>query len=125
VRGDGATRAAVERLWEVCQVPDYRKISPAGHAELVVTLYGFLMREGTIPTDWFSRQVAQATAPTATSTRSRTASRISDLDLRGQPSRLAADPEHWQAVTRGVEDKLSDALHERLPSASSTAAPAC
>ena len=25
-----------------------------------------------------------------------------------------ADPEHWQGVTRGVEDRLSDALHERL-----------
>ena len=25
-----------------------------------------------------------------------------------------ADPEHWQGVTRAVEDKLSDALHERL-----------
>src|SRR3712207_3288496 len=24
------------------------------------------------------------------------------------------DPEHWQGVTRQVEDKLSDALHERL-----------
>src|SRR5262249_13668972 len=24
------------------------------------------------------------------------------------------DPEHWQGVTRAVEDKLSDALHERL-----------
>ena len=24
------------------------------------------------------------------------------------------DPEHWQGVTRGIEDKLSDALHERL-----------
>ena len=32
----GARRArAVERLWEVCQVPDYRKIAPATHAELV------------------------------------------------------------------------------------------
>src|SRR6202161_3343817 len=29
--------ARVERLWEVCQVPDYRKIAPAHHAELVVT----------------------------------------------------------------------------------------
>src|SRR5262249_13863039 len=25
-----------------------------------------------------------------------------------------ADPEHWQGVTRSIEDKLSDALHERL-----------
>src|SRR5262249_16433210 len=50
----------IERLWEVCQIPDYRKIAPATHAELATTLYGFLMREGRIPTDWFSRQVAQA-----------------------------------------------------------------
>ena len=32
-----ASRAAVERLWEVCQVPDYRKVSPAGHADLVAS----------------------------------------------------------------------------------------
>src|SRR2546427_3211371 len=54
------TRQAVERLWDVCQVPDYRKISPATHAELATTLYGFLMREGAIPTDWFGRQVEEA-----------------------------------------------------------------
>src|SRR5690606_5595313 len=30
--------SAVERLWDTCQIPDYRKISPAAHAELVTTL---------------------------------------------------------------------------------------
>src|SRR5579862_5022531 len=45
--------ADVERLWEVCQVPDYRKIAPANHAELVVALYGYLQREGKIAIDWF------------------------------------------------------------------------
>src|SRR6202453_2938364 len=50
----------VERLWEVCQIPDYRKIAPATHAELVVSLYGFLRREGKIPTDWFAKQVSLA-----------------------------------------------------------------
>ena len=115
VRAMAASRAAVERLWDACQVPDYRKIAPATHAELVVTLYGFLMREGKIPDDWFERQVAQA-------------DRI-DGDIDTLTARIAhirtwtfaanrpdwlADPEHWQGVTRGVEDKLSDALHERL-----------
>src|SRR5438105_6163789 len=52
-------KAAVERLWEVCQIPDYRKIAPAAHAELVTTLFGFLMREGRIPDDWYGAQVAQ------------------------------------------------------------------
>src|SRR5690348_15811488 len=36
VRAVAKTRATIERLWEVCQVPDYRKIAPATHAELAV-----------------------------------------------------------------------------------------
>ena len=107
--------ADVERLWEVCQVPDYRKIAPANHAELVVTLYGYLQREGKVATDWFARQIAEA---------DRTDGDIDTLSTRiahvrtwtfvaNRPDWLA-DPEHWQGVTRGVEDKLSDALHERL-----------
>jgi ATP-dependent RNA helicase SUPV3L1/SUV3 len=115
VRAWATTRATVERLWEVCQVPDYRKIAPATHAELAVTLYGFLLREGSIPTDWIARQVALA---------DRTDGGIDTLSNRiahvrtwtfiaNRPDWLA-DPEHWQGVTRAVEDKLSDALHERL-----------
>src|SRR5499425_2682261 len=115
VRAMATNRASVEQLWEVCQVPDYRKIAPAAHAELVVTLYGFLRREGRIPVDWFSRQVALA---------DRTDGDIDTLSTRiahirtwtfaaNRPDWLA-DPEHWQGVTRTIEDKLSDALHERL-----------
>lgn len=115
VRDLARNPGSIERLWDVCQVPDYRKIAPATHAELAVTLYGFLMREGSIPTDWFSRQLAQA---------DRTDGDIDTLSNRiahvrtwtyvaNRPDWLA-DPEHWQGVTRAIEDKLSDALHERL-----------
>jgi ATP-dependent RNA helicase SUPV3L1/SUV3 len=115
VRGLTGTSADVERLWEVCQVPDYRKIAPANHAELVVTLYGYLQRDGKVDTDWFARQVEQA---------DRTDGDIDTLSTRiahirtwtfvaNRPDWLA-DPEHWQGIARGVEDKLSDALHERL-----------
>ncbi|MGA8969867.1 MAG: helicase-related protein [Pseudolabrys sp.] len=115
VRTLAQNRASIARLWDVCQVPDYRKIAPATHAELAVTLYGFLMREGNIPTDWFARQVALA---------DRTDGDIDTLSNRiahvrtwtfvaNRPDWLA-DPDHWQQVTRTVEDKLSDALHERL-----------
>jgi len=57
------TPEAIRRLWQVCQIPDYRKVSPAAHSELVFTLYGFLMREGTIPADWIAEQVALADRP--------------------------------------------------------------
>src|SRR5579872_6514981 len=115
VRALTRTRADVERLWDVCQIPDYRKIAPANHAELAVTVYGFLMRDGRIDTDWFARQVAFA---------DRTDGDIDTLSTRiahirtwtfaaNRPDWLH-DPEHWQEMTRAVEDKLSDALHERL-----------
>ena len=115
VRAHARDTKSVERLWDVCQVPDYRKIAPATHAELVVTLFGFLMREGNIPTDWFAQQVAFA---------DRTDGDIDTLSNRiahvrtwtfvaNRPDWLG-DPDQWQAVTRAVEDKLSDALHERL-----------
>ena len=35
--------AAVRLLWDMCQIPDYRKISAASHAELVATLYRFVI----------------------------------------------------------------------------------
>ncbi len=115
IRDLAKTRDAVERLWDACQVPDYRKIAPANHAEMVTTLYGFLMREGKIPDDWFARQVAQAdhTEGDIDSLSTRIAHVRTWTFVANRPDWLA-DPEHWQGVTRGVEDKLSDALHERL-----------
>src|SRR5687767_13148366 len=35
VRAMARDRASVERLWDVCQIPDYRRTAPAAHAELV------------------------------------------------------------------------------------------
>jgi ATP-dependent RNA helicase SUPV3L1/SUV3 len=105
----------VERLWEACQVPDYRKIAPATHAELVTTLYGFLMREGKIPTDWFSRQVALADRTDGDiDTLSNRIAYIRTWTFAANRQDWLADCEHWQGVTRAIEDKLSDALHERL-----------
>jgi ATP-dependent RNA helicase SUPV3L1/SUV3 len=115
VRHQTKTRADIQRLWEVCQVPDYRKLSPAAHAELVQTLYKFIIRAGRVPDDWFSRHLE---------TFNRTDGDIDTLSARiaqvrtfnfiaNRPDWLR-DPEHWQGVTRQVEDSLSDALHERL-----------
>ncbi|HWF95082.1 MAG TPA: helicase-related protein [Xanthobacteraceae bacterium] len=115
VRGFATTRETIERLWEVCQVPDYRKSAPATHAELVVTLYGFLMREGRLPTDWFANQVALAdhTDGDIDALSNRIAHIRTWTFAANRPDWLA-EPEHWQEVARAVEDRLSDALHERL-----------
>ncbi len=116
VRAKAQGPAAVGRLWEVCQVPDYRKISSQSHAELVATLYKFLMSpEERIPTDWFANQVGL---------NDRTDGDIDTLATRIAHIRTwtfvanradwLEDPAHWQERTRAIEDSLSDALHEQL-----------
>jgi ATP-dependent RNA helicase SUPV3L1/SUV3 len=109
----GAT--AVERLWDACQIPDYRKIAPAAHAELVTTLFGFLMQRGRIPDAWFAAQVSQAdrTDGDIDTLSSRIAQIRTWTFVANRPDWLS-DPEHWQGIAREVENKLSDALHERL-----------
>jgi ATP-dependent RNA helicase SUPV3L1/SUV3 len=73
------------------------------------------MQKGCIPDNWFGAQVAMT---------DRTDGDIDALSARIAQIRtwtFAAnrldwlrDPERWQNETRAVEDKLSDALHERL-----------
>ena len=116
VRDMCASPGAVAKLWDVCQVPDYRKISGQSHHELVITLFKFLMTgDHHIQEDWFSKQVAFA---------DRTDGDIDTLATRiahirtwtfvsNRPDWLK-DPAHWQNRTREIEDSLSDALHERL-----------
>jgi ATP-dependent RNA helicase SUPV3L1/SUV3 len=107
--------AAVERLWEACQIPDYRKVAPAAHAELVTTVYGFLMRKGRIPDDWFAAQIAQTDRVDGDiDTLSARIAQIRTWTFAANRPDWLADPEHWQKIARAVEDKLSDALHERL-----------
>jgi ATP-dependent RNA helicase SUPV3L1/SUV3 len=108
-------KQAVERLWEACQIPDYRKIAPAAHAELVTTLFGFLMREGKIPDTWFATQVDQADRIDGDiDTLSGRIAQIRTWTFVANRPDWLRDPEHWQETTREVENKLSDALHERL-----------
>jgi len=108
-------RAAVERLWDACQIPDYRKIAPAAHAELVTTLFAFLMREGKVPDGWFAAQVDQADRVDGDiDTLSGRIAQIRTWTFVANRPDWLRDPEHWQEITREVENKLSDALHERL-----------
>ncbi len=106
---------AVRRLWDLCQLPDYRKVSPHSHADLAMSLYESIMRKGAIDRDWFAREIKAC---------DRTEGDIDALSWRlaqirtwsycaNRPDWLH-DPEHWQNVTRTLEDKVSDALHEKL-----------
>jgi ATP-dependent RNA helicase SUPV3L1/SUV3 len=118
---DEAIRAAtrsperVRLLWDVAQIPDYRKESPTAHARLLARVFNALIATGRIDDDWANRALTSL---------DRIDGDIDALTQRIERVRTwrfiahrvgwLADLEHWQERTRAVENRLSDALHERL-----------
>lgn len=113
---DVATTAErVEKLWEACALPDYRRITPAQHADLISTIYADLIRDGRVNEDFMAEQVRRAdhTDGEIDTLSARIAQIRTWTYVSNRPGWLA-DPTHWQEKTREIEDRLSDALHERL-----------
>jgi ATP-dependent RNA helicase SUPV3L1/SUV3 len=109
-------RTNLARLWDVCQTPDFRKVAAEEHVTLVKAFFLQLTeRRRRIGDEWIQRQYEQL---------NRTDGEIDTLAARLASVRTLAyvanrpdwlvDPAEWQGRTRGLEDRLSDTLHERL-----------
>ena len=108
--------AAVRRLWDACQIPDFRKLSLDDHVRLVGRIYRHLMSdEGVLPEDWFARNIARLDETEGdVATLSGRLAQIRTWTYAAHRPGWLADQAHWQDQTRAIEDRLSDALHERL-----------
>ena len=106
----------VERFFEHCQIPDFEKTGPVEHAEIVLDVWRMTStRDGVVDEDWLSRRVRAVDDVNGDlETLVARLSRVRTLTYVAHKAGWLNDAGHWQAVTRGVEDRLSDALHERL-----------
>jgi len=108
-------RARVALLWDACALPDYRKIAPAQHAELVAAIFMDLARNGHVDEDYMAEQVERASSTEGEiDTLSARIAQIRTWTFVSHRPGWLSDPTHWQEKTREIEDRLSDALHERL-----------
>jgi ATP-dependent RNA helicase SUPV3L1/SUV3 len=115
VRDLASTPQNVATLWDVCALPDYRRIAPAQHADLIATIYGDLVRRGAVNEDFLAEQVRRTDSTDGEiDTLSARISQIRTWTYVSNRPQWLADPTHWQEKTREIEDRLSDALHERL-----------
>ena len=110
------TASDVQRTWEVCQIPDYRNISPAEHAYLIGRIIHYLHTgKGFISEDWFSKQLALSDnmegGIDALSTR---ISHVRSWTFIANRADWLEAPFYWQARAKEIENKLSDVLHEKL-----------
>ncbi len=115
IRAQARGRVRLRLLWDACQIPDFRKLTDETHNRLCARIFGHIVADGKLPTDWLATQIAAL---------DRTEGDIDTLMARLSGVRIwsyiaarsdwVKDPEHWQGKAREVEDKLSDILHERL-----------
>src|SRR6516225_7182971 len=107
---------AVRLLWEVCQIPDFRKALTDSHTRLLGHCFRHLAGfEQRLPTSWIAGQIANL-------------DRV-DGDIDTLMARIAHirtwtyithrgdwvdDATAWQERARAIEDRLSDALHDRI-----------
>ena len=106
----------IKLLWEVCQVPDFRKTMTEEHIQLLGQLFGHLTQGGErLPEDWIESHVKRL---------ERFDGDIDTLMARIAHVRtwtyISHRPDwiqratHWQERARAIEDRLSDVLHQRL-----------
>lgn len=108
--------AMVKRLWAACGVPDFRKVGLDPHARFVSRLFGHLSEgNGHIPHQWFADEIARldTVAGDVETIAGRIAAARSWAYIAHRADWLA-DPVHWAERTRGLEERLSDALHAGL-----------
>jgi ATP-dependent RNA helicase SUPV3L1/SUV3 len=107
---------AVRLLWEVCQVPDFQGVLTEAHTRLLARVFRFLRSaEGRIGEDFLASHVKalDRTDGDVETLLGRIAS-IRTWTYLSHRSAWVPDARFWQERTRAVEDRLSDALHERL-----------
>ncbi len=109
-------REGLETLWEVCQIPDFRGLLPQTHAALLAQIYTQLRSErGRLDGDWLRGQIGDLEHTTGPIEQLMT--RISHIRTWNYVAFRVGwvdDAEALQHWTRDVEDRLSDALHDRL-----------
>ncbi|MBL8833418.1 MAG: disulfide oxidoreductase, partial [Rhodospirillales bacterium] len=109
-------RGRVGLLWEVARIPDFRKQMSDSHARLLASIFGHLAGPaGKLPDEWVARAIARLDDTEGDI--DRLLQKIAAIRTWTYVSHRAdwlADAETHQARARGVEDRLSDALHERL-----------
>ena len=107
--------AALRLLWDICQTPDFRNVSPDQHAQMLAEIYRQLLDRGRIGEGWLRPKLERL---------ERTDGDVDALSARiahvrtwtylTHKSGWLDNSAYWQEKARAIEDALSDALHEKL-----------
>jgi ATP-dependent RNA helicase SUPV3L1/SUV3 len=115
-RTSGASAPNTRRLWAACGLPDFRKTGPEHHARLVARIFTHLSEgNGHIPQAWHAAEVARL--DNVQGDIETLADRLAGVRTWAYIAHRAdwlAEPAVMAERAMAVEEKLSEALHDRL-----------
>jgi len=116
VSGLATHLGAVRLLWEVCQIPDFRKMMSDSHARFLAHCFVHLAgRTERLPSPWIAAQIAQLDRMDGDiDTLMARIAHIRTWTYITHRSDWVDGAADWQERARGIEDRLSDALHDRI-----------
>jgi ATP-dependent RNA helicase SUPV3L1/SUV3 len=106
----------VRLLWEVCQIPDFRKVMHESHTRLLAHCFHHLAGpDERLPIAWIAGQMSNLDSVDGDiDTLMARIAHIRTWTYITHRSDWVEDSAAWQERARGIEDRLSDALHASI-----------
>jgi len=106
----------LELLWECCQIPDFEKKAYGQHINIIDKVFQFLsMRTKKIPSSFMKDQLKGLEKDHGNvDLLSHRLSNVRTWSYVANKKNWVENSDYWVQLTKAIEDKLSDKLHEEL-----------
>ena len=106
----------LELLWECCQIPDFEKKAYGQHINVIDKVFQFLsMRKKRIPSTFMKDQLKGLEKDHGNiDLLSHRLSNVRTWSYVANKKNWVENSDYWVQLTKSIEDKLSDKLHEEL-----------
>ncbi len=114
-RALAGSRNRVRLLWDACSVPDFRKLADDTHTRICGRIFKHLAEDGALPEAWVAEQIGYCA--NIEGDLDTLMARLANIRVWSYVAARAdwlRDAPRFQEEARSAEDKVSDALHERL-----------
>ena len=106
----------LELLWECCQIPDFEKKAYGQHINIIDKVFQFLStRKKRIPSSFMKEQLKGLDRDHGNvDLLSHRLSNVRTWSYVANKKNWVENSDYWVQLTKGIEDKLSDKLHQEL-----------
>ena len=106
----------LELLWECCQIPDFEKKAYGQHVSIIDKVFKYLStRKKRIPNDYMKEQLKGLEKEHGNiDVLSNRISNVRTWSYVANKKNWVENSDYWVQLTKGIEDKLSDKLHQEL-----------